>query len=181
MASKKQRAFALTAALLFLFSTIAFSAFVVYSIQKEKKDSITNGTSQVGGKVTVDSQQLQGTKLQNFTPVSKVEKLEIIDTKVGDGEEVKPGATVTAHYTGALASTGVVFQSSHDGPNQPIPFELGQVIAGWTQGLPGMKVGGTRRLVIPAGLAYGAESPSSDIPPNSDLVFDIELVSVQNP
>lgn len=57
-------------------------------------------------------------------------------------------------------------------------FGLDQVIAGWTQGVPGMRVGGTRRLIIPAALAYGSESPAKNIPANSDLVFDIDLVIV---
>lgn len=175
MAKKSHRVFALTFALLFLFTTIAFSGFVIYSIQQEKKAN--GGQTPNNPEVTM----LEGSQLENFTPIPKVEQLQSIDIKVGNGEEVKPEATVTAHYTGAIASTGIIFQSSRDRGDQPIPFKLGEVIAGWTQGLPGMKVGGIRRLIIPAGLAYGADSPSAQIPPNSDLVFDIELVSVQNP
>ena len=124
---------------------------------------------------------MQGTKLNNFEPVAKTDKLTSIDTVVGTGEEVKPGAQVTAHYTGAVAATGIIFQSSHDGANQPIPFGLDQVIKGWTDGVPGMKVGGTRRLIIPADQAYGGNPPAgSGIPANADLVFDIELTAVQN-
>lgn len=121
--------------------------------------------------------QLEGTKLVGFEPVDKVEKLEILDTVEGSGDEVQPGATITAHYTGALCATGVIFQSSHD-MGRPITFPLDGVIKGWQEGVPGMKVGGTRRLLIPAEQAYGASSPSPSIPPNSDLVFDIELVSI---
>jgi FKBP-type peptidyl-prolyl cis-trans isomerase len=121
--------------------------------------------------------QLEGTVLEDFTPVDSVKELEIIDTTAGDGEEVQPGATITAHYTGALCSNGVIFQSSKDF-GLPATFGLDQVIAGWTRGVPGMKVGGTRRLIIPAEQAYGAQSPSPNIPPNSDLVFDIELVAI---
>lgn len=120
---------------------------------------------------------LEGTKLQNFTPVEPVPELESIDLVEGSGDEVPQGATITAHYTGALCKDGTIFQSSHDF-GQPATFPLSGVIAGWTQGVPGMKVGGTRRLIIPAELAYGASSPSPNIPPNSDLVFDIELVSI---
>lgn len=123
------------------------------------------------------NQTLEGTVLANFTPVNAVTELEIIDIAVGDGEEVQPGATITAHYTGAICSNGVIFQSSKDF-GSPATFGLDQVIAGWTRGVPGMKVGGTRRLVIPAEQAYGAQSPSPNIPPNSDLVFDIELVAI---
>jgi peptidylprolyl isomerase len=120
----------------------------------------------------------EGTKLHNFEPrTDAVKELEIIDVEVGSGEEVKPGATITAHYTGALVKNGIIFQSSLDF-GDPISFGLDQVIAGWTQGVPGMKVGGTRRLVIPAEQAYGAASPAPNIPANSDLVFDIDLVGI---
>lgn len=124
-----------------------------------------------------NSQKLEGTKLANFTPQGAVAELVVTDTVIGTGEEVPVGGTVTAHYTGALVADGTIFQSSHDF-GEPVTFPLDRVIAGWTQGVPGMKVGGTRRLVIPAAQAYGASSPSPNIPPNSDLVFDIELTAV---
>jgi FKBP-type peptidyl-prolyl cis-trans isomerase len=119
----------------------------------------------------------EGTKLPNFDPRESVAALEVIDIEVGSGEEVKPGATITAHYTGALVKNGIIFQSSHDF-GKAITFGLNQVIAGWTHGVPGMKAGGTRRLIIPAAQAYGERSPSGNIPANSDLVFDIELVAI---
>lgn len=122
--------------------------------------------------------QLEGTPLTGFEPTPSVLELEILDTVVGEGDEVQPGATITAHYTGALAASGVIFQSSHDF-GRPATFGLNQVIKGWTNGVPGMKVGGTRRLIIPAELAYGANSPAPNIPPNSDLVFDIELIAIE--
>lgn len=119
----------------------------------------------------------EGTKLHDFEPREEVKELEMIDVEVGTGEEVKPGATITAHYTGALVKNGIIFQSSHDF-GDAITFGLDQVIKGWTHGVPGMKVGGTRRLIIPAEMAYGASSPSPNIPANSDLVFDIDLVAI---
>lgn len=120
----------------------------------------------------------EGTKLPNFEPRTEpVKELEITDIEIGTGEEVQPGATITAHYTGALVKNGIIFQSSHDF-GKAITFPLSGVIAGWTQGVPGMKIGGTRRLVIPAEMAYGASSPAPNIPANSDLVFDIDLVAV---
>ena len=124
-----------------------------------------------------DNTPLEGTKLQGFDPIDSVPELLIIDTLPGTGDIVPAGATITAHYTGALASDGTIFQSSHDFGN-PISFPLSGVIKGWTDGVPGMRVGGTRRLVIPASQAYGSQSPSPSIPPNSDLVFDIELVAI---
>lgn len=119
----------------------------------------------------------EGTKLPNFEPVEAVGELQISEVSVGTGEEVRPGATITAHYTGALCKNGIIFQSSHD-MGRSISFSLNQVIAGWTQGVPGMKVGGTRRLIIPAGMAYGDSSPAPNIPAGSDLVFDIDLVDI---
>lgn len=116
--------------------------------------------------------------LTDFTPVDSVTELTTDDRVVGTGDEVQPGATVTCHYTGAIARSGEVFQSSHDF-GRAISFPLSGVIAGWTEGVPGMKVGGTRRLLIPAAMAYGANPPyGSGIPANADLVFDIELVSI---
>ena len=119
----------------------------------------------------------EGTKLPNFEPREDVKELEIIDVEVGNGEEVKAGATITAHYTGALCKNGIIFQSSHDF-GKAISFGLDQVIKGWTLGVPGMKVGGTRRLILPAEMAYGEASPAPNIPANSDLVFDIDLVAI---
>lgn len=120
----------------------------------------------------------KGTKLADFTPVKKVEQLEIIDIILGGGAEVPAGATITAHYTGALCKNGIIFQSSHDF-GSPVTFGLDQVIRGWTEGVPGMKVGGMRRLIIPSEMAYGSVRAASNIPPNSDLVFDIELVEIK--
>ena len=122
--------------------------------------------------------QLEGTQLSNFTPIGKVDELIIADTIIGTGAEVQPGATITAHYTGALCADGTIFQSSHDF-GEAITFPLDRVIAGWTEGVPGMKVGGTRRLIIPSEKAYGSVRAAANIPPNSDLVFDIELVAIE--
>lgn len=124
-----------------------------------------------------DSTKREGTKLANFAPTAAVPELIITDLIEGAGDVVPENATITAHYTGALCKDGTIFQSSHDFGN-PVTFGLNQVISGWTQGVPGMKVGGTRRLVIPSKLAYGSVRAAANIPPNSDLVFDIELVAL---
>lgn len=98
------------------------------------------------------------------------------DIKIGDGYEVKEGGTVLAHYHGTLKADGKVFDSSFQ-RGAPIAFPLSGVIQGWQKGVPGMKVGGVRRLTIPAAMAYGATgTPNGSIPPNSDLVFVIQLV-----
>ena len=118
--------------------------------------------------------------LPNFKVVAKTESLQKIDLVVGTDQEVKAGDTVSVHYTGAVAATGEVFQSSKDFGTDPITFPLSGVIKGWTDGIPGMKIGGTRRLVIPAVQAYGATPPpGSGIPANADLVFDVELLAIK--
>jgi FKBP-type peptidyl-prolyl cis-trans isomerase len=123
---------------------------------------------------------VQNKTLPNFVPMDSIPQLQVSDQIVGNGAEAKPTSNVTVHYTGAVAKTGAVFQSSLD-TGQSVSFALNQVIQGWAQGVPGMKVGGTRRLFIPAALAYGANPPpSSGIPANADLVFDIQLLDVKN-
>ena len=126
----------------------------------------------------MNDSKLEGTKLENFEPVKLVPELQIIDVVIGDGQEVIDGDTITAHYTGALVSDGIIFQSSLDF-GQPATFGQDQVISGWTKGVPGMKVGGKRRLIIPSVMAYGSQRAAANIPPNSDLVFDIELIAIR--
>ena len=105
--------------------------------------------------------------------------LKYIDEKVGDGPEAKKGDNVSVHYTGTLKD-GKKFDSSHD-RNQPFTFPLGagRVIKGWDEGVAGMKVGGKRKLIIPADLAYGAAGHPPVIPPNSELTFVVELLGVK--
>lgn len=109
--------------------------------------------------------------------------LQFEDTTVGNGAEAKAGDHVTVHYTGWLqnpdGSAGKKFDSSKD-RNDPFEFPLGagHVIRGWDEGVQGMKVGGARRLIIPASLGYGARGAGGVIPPNATLIFDVELLGV---
>lgn len=125
---------------------------------------------------------LKGSKLDGFEPITEpVNELKIVDLKEGDGVEVPENANITAHYTGAYAVNGEIFESSKDS-GQPFTTDLSRLIPGWVQGIPGMKEGGTRRLIIPGELAYG-EAPEGYTPgstgrPMGTLVFDIELISV---
>ena len=109
--------------------------------------------------------------------------LKYTDTKIGDGATATPGSKVSVHYTGWLynnGTKGAKFDSSVD-RGQPFQFTLGahQVIAGWDEGVAGMKVGGKRTLIIPPELGYGARGAGGVIPPNATLMFDVELLGVQ--
>ena len=117
--------------------------------------------------------------MDGFTPTAaKIEKLEVTDLTPGTGAEVKAGDTVTVDYVGVTATDGKVFDSSFNN-GQQITFSLNQVIAGWSEGMVGMKEGGKRRLFIPAAKAYGQNPPQgSGIPANADLVFDVTLHKV---
>jgi peptidylprolyl isomerase len=106
-------------------------------------------------------------------------KLVVKDLVTGTGPAAKSGDNITVNYVGALYKNGKEFDSSWK-RNQTFPFKLGQgsVIKGWDQGLVGMKVGGRRELIIPAALAYGKSGSPPTIPPNSALVFVVDLLGV---
>ena len=105
--------------------------------------------------------------------------LEITEIWEGDGAEAKAGDTVRVHYVGVAYSTGEEFDASWS-RGDPLEFRLGagQVIAGWDQGIQGMKVGGRRQLIIPPGLAYGDRGAGNAIAPGETLIFVCDLVSV---
>jgi peptidylprolyl isomerase len=107
-------------------------------------------------------------------------ELEITDLTVGDGEEAKAGQQVVVHYVGVAFSTGEEFDSSWS-RNSPFEFPLGagRVIAGWDQGVAGMRVGGRRRLTIPAKLAYGDRGAGNAIRPGENLIFVVDLVALR--
>lgn len=114
----------------------------------------------------------------NGQPTTAPGGLQYIDVVMGTGDEARAGQRVTVHYTGWLTN-GQKFDSSRD-RNDPFQFGLGQrqVIAGWDQGVAGMRVGGQRRLIIPPDLGYGARGAGGVIPPNATLIFDVELLRV---
>ena len=116
---------------------------------------------------------IKGNKMQTLQGGLKVE-----DERVGTGKEAKPGDHVTVNYRGMLEN-GTVFDESYK-RGQPFDFTLGQgsVIRGWDVGVAGMKEGGKRKLMIPSEMGYGARGAGADIPPNANLIFDVELLKV---
>jgi FKBP-type peptidyl-prolyl cis-trans isomerase FkpA len=115
-------------------------------------------------------------------PITTASGLQYEDTVEGTGAEAKAGQNVTVHYTGWLyqdGAKGAKFDSSKD-RREPFVFPLGagHVIRGWDEGVQGMKIGGTRMLIIPAALGYGARGAGGVIPPNATLLFEVELLGV---
>lgn len=106
--------------------------------------------------------------------------LETTDLTVGTGAEAKPGSQVSVHYVGVAHSTGEEFDASYNrGAPLDFPLGRGRVIAGWDQGVAGMKIGGRRRLVIPPHLAYGDRGAGGAIGPGETLIFIVDLVDVR--
>lgn len=118
-------------------------------------------------------------KLTNTTNMTQTTGLGIVDEVIGNGKEAKTGELVTVDYVGYLTD-GTVFDASKKHGNQGFSFTLGagEVIKGWDVGVVGMKVGGKRKLTIPADMAYGNQAIGGIIPANSTLVFEIELLKV---
>jgi FKBP-type peptidyl-prolyl cis-trans isomerase len=136
----------------------------------------------IAGALSAAAQAAQESKPMEPTTAPKevttASGLRYTDLKAGSGAEAKTGNVVEVHYTGWLEN-GTKFDSSHD-RNQPFRFKLGagQVIRGWDEGVAGMKIGGKRKLVIPAELGYGRTGAGGVIPPGATLVFEVELLGV---
>lgn len=178
-----QRVVSFVLAFLIFASAVASGWFVIEAIRKEQKDQTTAQSAEEATKANETATEqpqpqaketdLKGKPLANFTPsTDRLSEVKTEDITVGTGEEVLAGDTVTAHYTGARVTDGVVFESSKDSGNE-FTAPLSNLIKGWQTGIPGMKVGGVRRLTIPAALAYGDDASTGR--PTGDLVFDIEL------
>lgn len=136
------------------------------------KDRVNKDT----GEVTIPAHSELTFTIQ-LVEIKMSASLKIEDLVVGTGKECPKGATVKVHYRGSLTN-GTEFDSSY-ARNEPIEFSLGRVIRGWQEGVPGMKVGGKRKLTIAPDYAYGAAGAPPDIPPNATLIFEIELLEVK--
>lgn len=167
--SMGQRVMAIVLAAVFLFTSVFIGLLVVWQAMSEDSNTANQTTEQTSA----------GQPIEDFTPVGDVDELQVIDLVEGDGKEARAGDLITVGYTGAVAATGIIFESSFDG-GEPVTFPLSGLIEGWQEGIPGMKEGGQRRLLIPAEMAYGDNPPpGSSIQPGAALVFDITLYAVE--
>lgn len=188
-----QRAFALTIALIFLVTTVATSVLVVMAIVNENKqnnstnqstaDTDTTAADQTAATCAIDSVSGQAvlSAPEVFKPAGDVTALQTIDLEQGNGDVVKAGDCIIAKYYGTLATSGTVFDENFTKDTAlQLQIGTGSVIKGWDEGIVGMKVGGTRRLVIPSDKAYGDQG-SGTIPANSDLVFVVKVTEIKKP
>ena len=129
--------------------------------------------------IKYEPEELEGyaTRMSQMTPPPT--ELVVRDLTEGTGDVIPEGATVTMNYIGVSCSTGKIFDSSYGPGREPLEIPLSQVIPGWTQGVPGMKVGGQRLLVIPPDLGYGERGSGPTIAPGETLWFVVEAVAFQ--
>ncbi len=171
---RAQRLAIITIMLLFVFTSVG--AVLLSVMQNSEQSDQQKALQELLKQQNQPEDNTPKKKAENaYIPKGDVTKLVVTDLKKGTGAVVKKGDIITAHYQGTLVD-GIIFDSSYD-RGEPATFALDQVIQGWQEGIPGMKVGGKRRLVIPASMAYG-ESGTNGIPPNSALVFEIELKAI---
>ncbi len=154
--------------------------FVFYRKSGDKSDIGLNPTASVTPLPTPTPTPITPTTPENNKIIKMESGLQLQDIVVGTGAEAKPRDTISVNYVGAL-DNGTVFDASakHGGP-ATFQIGVGQLIKGWDEGIPGMKVGGKRKLVVPPSLGYGSKNVGNGlIPPNSTLVFEVELLAVQ--
>ena len=174
MKSKLKRAGWLSIALLFVVTGLVTGVYGFWQFTHPSDDPAAVAScsiSQVPGEALGEPEA--------FKAESDVKRLEVTDLEEGSGAAVKKGDCLTVKYHGTFASSGEKFDGNFDTPLAlKLPIGTGQVIRGWDSGMVGMKAGGLRRLVIPSDFAYGPNPPEG-IPPDSDLVFVVKLISVQ--
>ena len=178
MSINRGRIFAGFGAGLFLVTSSALAIAVIWASVSPKSQgaAILNPSSQANANASLPTGRV-GSLMPGFAPITKpLTHLEEGDLTTGTGTSVQAGATVKVNYIGVLAASGRIFDTSasHGGPTT---FSLNSVIPGWRLGIPGMKVGGIRLLLIPAAMGYGATATGS-IPANSALAFYVQLVGI---
>lgn len=174
----RDRGFAWMGVVVILISTAALSVFFV--MQQATASNTDNSLAANTPPACTDNGTEPTLPVPDvYKPAGSVSSLQVTDLAIGSGTPAKAGDCLVVKYYGTLASNGTKFDENFTEPTA-FAFTLGQgqVIQGWDQGLVGMKPGGTRRLVIPAALAYGSQG-SGVIPPNADLVFVVKLLRIQ--
>ncbi|HVU59218.1 MAG TPA: FKBP-type peptidyl-prolyl cis-trans isomerase [Candidatus Saccharimonadales bacterium] len=185
MSTRRDRVFAWMGVVVAVASALALSGAVI--IQQIISDHAARSTADASNasqtSTCTDNSQTEPTLAapDSYKPAGAVTSLQRTDLTAGNGAAAKAGDCLVVKYYGTLASDGTMFDENFT-KTTAFAFTLGagQVIQGWDQGLVGLKVGGVRRLVIPAALGYGSQSPSAAIPANSDLVFVVKLLRIQS-
>lgn len=180
------RIFILVIVVVFAVSSLALSAWVIWDQVTNKDTTSQTDDTTAGNEVASDDSCTMDTPAANalaapevFKPSGDITALETTDLTPGNGDAVAAGDCLVAKYYGTLASDGKMFDENFtQATGLQFQVGVGQVIPGWDEGLIGMKVGGTRRLVIPSDKAYGDQG-SGSIPANSDLVFVVKLESIK--
>jgi FKBP-type peptidyl-prolyl cis-trans isomerase len=156
--------------------TILIIGFIFYMDFISLSNEVTSDLNQEQIDELLDENQDN----QSEVNVERNEEVQIEDLIVGEGVEAKDGDKITVNYVGTLTD-GTKFDNSYD-RNKPFVFTLGngEVIQGWDEGILGMKIGGKRKLTIPPSLGYGESGSGDVIPPNSTLIFEVELISIND-
>lgn len=184
MGQLQQRIIALSGAIVFFLSIIGLTVVVIFTMIQENKNADTNPAQDPTAAANACQAPTEGIETlaepEAFVAEADVTELQTTDIEDGTGEAAKTGDCLVVKYYGTLASNGEKFDGNFTDPTA-FAFTLGQgqVIQGWDEGLVGMKEGGVRRIVIPSDKAYGEQSPSEQIPANSDLVFQVKLLEVK--
>lgn len=181
------RIFAFLLAGLFFLSACTLTIFVIYDMVNSKKTAGDSAAQQQAAAEQACSISTPVTGMETlpapeeYTVPDPVTELKTEDLAPADGQAAKAGDCLVVKYYGTLAKDGKKFDENFTQPTA-LQFQVGQgqVIKGWDDGLIGMKVGSTRRVTIPAAQAYGDQSPSPDIPANSDLVFVVKLEKIKS-
>lgn len=179
MGQLQQRIFAFSGAILFFVTSIALTVVVVITMIQDGNKKPADATAAADGcQATQAEAALPAPEV--YKPDGTVTELAKTDLETGSGAAAKAGDCLVVKYYGTLAADGTLFDETYTKPTA-FAFVLGQgsVIKGWDQGLVGLKVGGTRRLVIPPALAYGDQAQGDAIPANAALVFVVKLLRIQ--